>query len=610
MRFSLIILLILPTFVVAQHAKPISINQKKIFRIAQSDTVQFDLDLDFDKVYKITVEQKGIDVGLRLKDKADKEIIYQDSPNGKYGPETIHLSTKNTQNFYLLVEPLIDTNNAQNGKFSISIEVVDNNEFTGRILQPREMKKDLKVFRKIREKANSGLYIYRTKTEIDSLYQWAFEEITKPLHLTDFYKILLVLTDFEGSNHNGTELPVSPILFIDKERGFFPLFLKHIDGDKAVTNNRIEKIPLGSEIISINGNSIAAIRQRFYKYFPTDGYNETAKQKASIENSFGWLYPFEFGINDSFVIKYKKPYSDITEEVILPSINVDENRIIYGQRHSAKTDSIINFEIQEKYSFKSLDDSIALLNFRIFTMADNEEDPNFKVFSKYLDSIFIKLKNEGYKHLIIDIRNNPGGNDPTYEKVFTYLTEHQFKENTSAHIIFEEIPFSKYYFSNSTDRSNRKRELKNENNYLQSNFTKQQNQRYYQNHKFNPVYYPNTNRFKGKIYLLIDENVGSAASHFASLVRGYTDATIVGVETSGGYYSHNGHYPISYQLPNSEIISHFSIVYVEQDAPYKVNQPKGRGIIPDFTVFTTIEDFLNQKDTQMNFVLKLIKKKK
>ncbi len=610
MKFLLAILLILPTFIFGQQVGLLHVNQKKTFRIAQKDTMHFVFNLDSDKDYKITVEQKGIDVGLRLKDKTDKELTYEDSPNGKYGPETVHLNTKNRQSFYLAVEPLIDENNSQNGKFSISLEIIDDDIFIGRILKPREMKKDLKVFREIRDKANSGFYIYRTTAAIDSIYQCAFKQIEKPLALADFYKILLTLTDFEGSNHNGTELPVSPVHFIKDDKGFFPLFLKHIDEDKAVTNNKSDKIPLGSEIISINGKSMAEIKQRFYKYFPTDGYNKTAKVKASIENSFGWLYPFEFGINDSFVIEYKTPYSNKIETIVLPSISNDENNKKYYQRHSAKIDSIIDFDGQEKYSFESLNDTTGLLNFRIFTMADNEEDPNFKVFSEFLDSIFIKLKNDEYKHLIIDIRNNPGGNDPTYEKVFTYLTEHPFKENTSAHIVFNKIPFSKYYFSNSTDRSNRKIEMNNENNYLQSVFTEQQIQKYYQNQKYNPVYYPNTNRFKGKIYLLIDENVGSAASHFASLVRGYTDATIIGGETSGGYYSHNGHYPVSYQLPNSKIISHFSIVYVEQDAPYKSNQPKGRGIIPDYTVLTTLEDFLNQNDTQMNFILKLIKNEK
>lgn len=49
-------------------------------------------------------------------------------------------------------------------------------------LSPREMQKDLQVFRDIREQVNSGLYSYRTKEEIDSIYSWAFEK-AKNLYL-------------------------------------------------------------------------------------------------------------------------------------------------------------------------------------------------------------------------------------------------------------------------------------------------------------------------------------------------------------------------------------------------------------------------------------------
>jgi len=36
-----------------------------------------------------------------------------------------------------------------------------------------KMRKDLEVFKQIRISANSGLYKYRTKNEIDSIYHWA-----------------------------------------------------------------------------------------------------------------------------------------------------------------------------------------------------------------------------------------------------------------------------------------------------------------------------------------------------------------------------------------------------------------------------------------------------
>jgi len=40
----------------------------------------------------------------------------------------------------------------------------------------------------------------------------------------------------------------------------------------------------------------------------------------------------------------------------------------------------------------------------------------------------------------------------------------------------------------------------------------------------------------------------------------------------------------------------------------KENQFYARGIIPDYEVTQTVEDFIKNKDTQMDFVLKLIEK--
>lgn len=71
-------------------------------------------------------------------------------------------------------------------------------------LSSKKMKKDLEVFKNIRLKANSGLYKYRTKAEIDSIYKWAFNEIEKSKTYRDFYNIISTVTDFEGSTHNNT----------------------------------------------------------------------------------------------------------------------------------------------------------------------------------------------------------------------------------------------------------------------------------------------------------------------------------------------------------------------------------------------------------------------
>lgn len=93
------------------------------------------------------------------------------------------------------------------------------------------------------------------------------------------------------------------------------------------------------------------------------------------------------------------------------------------------------------------------------------------------------------------------------------------------------------------------------------------------------------------------------------MLSGNENTVTIGEETMGGYYGHNGHTPVEYKLPKSKIIIKFSVVNLEQDVPKKESQKYDRGIIPDYNVTQTFNDFLNNTDTQMNFTLELIKKK-
>lgn len=484
---------------------------------------------------------------------------------------------------------------------------IDSLAIYDKLLTPREMKHDLTLFRDIREKANSGLYRYREKRQIDSSYKWAFKQIKKPLRTTGFYKIILKLTDFEGSCHNYTEPPQELMSFLNRSRGFFPYSLKYIEG-KIIFNNNIHNIPAGARILSINGVPDTTLMQSFFKYMPADGYTETEKLSGSVNRSFGVRYLLEYGIQDSFAIVFTPPYSTAQQTAAIPAVHLQERLKNLEVRHSASVDSVIDYNVQPKYSFRMTDSSTGLLNLRIFTMAAGKDDPAFKVYVSFIDSVFNVLDKDSVQNLIMDIRGNPGGSDPTYEQPMMYLTDSTFKENTLAYIIFDDVPYEKYFWGISTSSKMSGNDLVEGKKMLKDYFPGLDNGRNIQDAKHNPVYHPKQPGFKGHLYLLIDEDVASAASHLASLVKAYArNVTIVGVETTGGYYGHNGHMPLVYQLPKSNIKTKFSIVYVVQDAPYKPDQPEGRGIIPDHEVWPAFEGFMQKRDTQMEFVLKLIK---
>lgn len=588
----------------------LTVNQKPVtYPIPRGGEKHFVFTAEKGKQYRIHAEQKGMDVTVTLLAPGGRALGVHDSPNGLYGPEKFLLQADTSGVYGLLIKPLADTSNAVKGKFSVQVSdaVAEKADTLIRtVLSPRLMWKDLALFRQIREKANSGLYRYRTPAQVDSAYAWAFAQINKPLPIQEFYKIILALTDMEGSCHNNTYLPHGLTAYLPKQ-GYFPFYLRYVRGGMYV-NNTGKALPLGTRVVAINGVKDTEIIRALAKYSTTDGYNRTQKESFAVNYGFGWRFPFEFGFRDAYTLRYVLPGGTDTLSITLPGISADEKQANFRQLHSAKVDSIVNDEVQDLYSFRMVDAQTGLLNIRTFGMASNEQDPDYAVYCRFLDSVFAALKTNRIPNLVLDIRSNPGGNNPNDLKLFTYLAKKPFRENREAFISFKKIPLPQYFVWDSEDPQNRKRERRYREREWQKEFSvKGDGRKYLQHRGVNPYWQPDTNRFTGNVYVLIDENVGSAASHFAAHVRDNSDAVLVGVETVGGYYEHNGHIPVEYRLPGSGIVTHFSIVCVRQDVSEHPKQPRGHGVMPDYEVLPAYDDFMANRDAQMEFVLGLIR---
>ena len=470
------------------------------------------------------------------------------------------------------------------------------------------MRKDLSVFKEIREKANSGLYKYRTKAQIDSIYTWADKEITTSSSYRDFYNIICQLTNFEGSVHNETAIPDKIMQNLRKETsGYFPFPVKWIDGKWSV-NFEEGTIPLGSELISIDNVAIEEIISNFNKYYTTDGDNLTGK-RIGIRTHFAKYYRLHYGLKNEFLVKYKGQKTNSLETKVIQSVSYSAYYSNFVKRYSAKFDDIYYADLpnDKKYNFKKINDSTAVLTIYTFDMG-NENSKEHYTYVVFLDSIFTTIKKEHVKNLIVDVRQNGGGTDPNDLVTYSYLTQRNFQENTKAWISFKKIPLLKYY-DTKIPRFLRPILIGKFNKEFQEIFTKEIDDKFYQNENSDDhkIRTPNKNAFTGKIYLLTSPAIASAGSLFASMLAGNSNTITVGEETMGGYYGHNGHTPMEYKLPNSKIVTQFSVVNLEQDVLKKENQIVARGIIPDYEVSQTYEDYLNDEDTQMKFVLEFIK---
>ncbi len=475
----------------------------------------------------------------------------------------------------------------------------------------KKMKKDLKVFKKIRLKANSGLYKYRSKEQIDSIYNWAEKEINNLSSYRDFYNLISTLTDYEGSLHNNTLFPEKRFEVLKNEKlGYFPFPVKIVE-NKVLLNFQIDKIPLGAEIVLINNRKISDIIPKTYKFYTTDGINTTGKQ-IGINGSFSKYYRYLFGLENEFKITFKTKKSDIKKSVIVKSVGYSDYQKNFKSRYSKSFDRL-QYEDPNKdeiYNYKQINKNTGLLTVNSFSIGGNEETTEHKIYKKWLDSVFINIKNNNLKNLIVDVRNNGGGTDPNDMITYSYLASRKFQESKQVWISFNKIPLLKYY-DPPIPAFLRPLGVGKFNRYFQKRFPTKKNGKYFISKETNEmkVREPNKNAFTGKIYLLISPEVASAGSLFAAMVAGNENTITIGEETMGGYYGHNGHTNFGYVLPKSKILTEFSIDNIEQDVPKKNNQFYNRGIIPDYNVQQTFEDFLNNVDTQMNFTLKLINEK-
>ncbi|PRB01663.1 hypothetical protein CQ046_14915 [Chryseobacterium sp. MYb7] len=546
----------------------------------------------------ISVQSGDANLGLALF-MDGKKLKEQDDSRGIKSVERFYFTPEKGKKYELKVWAKSYVEKSKTAKVSImeskNVAVLDG-QFTS-----EQFVEDLRTFRSIREKANSGLYVYRTKEQIDSIYQKAEADARNSKNIFDFYKVIANVTGFEGSCHNYTDLPNHASYYLTQKPEYLPITLKNIDS-RLLQDSKDVALPLGAEILSINGVPAKEMIGRFSKYYFSDGYSMPYKKATGFERGMLDKFYIEFGTHKNYVISYQ--WNGNVKEISLPGISLENFKKLQDSRHSLTFDKKL---LSEKYSFTKEGDGLYRLSVRGFDFATGKEDPAYKKFSAFLDQMMDTLEQEKIKDLIVDLRGNTGGTGALYEKVFSYLTQRPFRDSHYAYTKFNEVPMEEKLVITSLFLSNGVQDKHGLNAYLKQLYPKNVQGKYYWADDKNPSVMPNERTFKGQLYLLVDQRVASAASHLASLIKSYTNAVVIGKETVGGYYEHNGHLPLVYELPNTGIQTGFSIVHVIQDTQNLPDQKRGQGIMPHSKIQETDQEFLDQTDVYLKKVSELRK---
>ncbi len=429
---------------------------------------------------------------------------------------------------------------------------------------------DLENLRETLEAAHRDLYAYTSEEKFNQVYRQLKDSVTQDsLSLLETTNLYQSLVSEVKNGHTSINFPAQPYIAYAQSGGtLFPLELAFENGKALVRKNWSDKdsISTGSEILSINGRSIKEILSKIY---PQVSAERPYFKNTMIELlSFPRYYWQVYGKQDEFKVEISS--AGKIREYYLEAVSVIDG-------YETKRKEIISPELKLEFIGSS-----AYLNPGGFGGDEVE-------YRAFIDSAFAEIEAEKSKNLIIDLRNNPGGDDSFSDYLVSYIADKPFKWTSeftlkTSMALKEDIRKTK-----DTTAQYWKEALEHKDGEIYD-------------YDFEP-YQPQeeAKRFKGAVFVLVNRQSHSQSAVTAAQIQDYDFGTIVGEET--------GDYPslyasiFEYSLPETGIAVRISKGYI-----VRVNGSRERkGVVPDIFIQ---DHLLDEKDEILEGLLSKLGEKK
>ncbi|MCC2618291.1 hypothetical protein LJ739_18690 [Aestuariibacter halophilus] len=390
-------------------------------------------------------------------------------------------------------------------------------------------------------------YAYITEAALKNKYLTLKQQLTAqsypPLAAINVFQQLVASLN---NGHTEIDFPAGPYVDYAEAGGtLFPLELVFEKGAAYVRADYSDnpKIAIGAELIAINGVPIADILQQIY---PLISAERTYFKNAKLEvYTFPRYYWYAFGRQDNFTVS-------VRTENGLQSHQLTAIPVIDG--FEAKKDEILR--AQQELTFYP---RAAYLNPGHFS-------GKLAQYQQFVDQAFQQINAAQVDNLIIDLRNNSGGDDAFSDYLVAYLADKPFKWHAEFHLR------SSALLKRDTEQ---KRDLTNP--YWRSIMTHEDGARYaFEFEPYTPV--PEQQRYTGNVYVLVNRQSHSQASVTAAQIQDHGWGVVVGEET-GDYptlYASQFQYP----LPNTGITVKIAKGYIVRVSGSEQQQ----GVVPDIAI--------------------------
>ncbi|WP_228421983.1 S41 family peptidase [Chryseobacterium soldanellicola] len=466
---------------------------------------------------------------------------------------------------------------------------------TNILIPPEKLKQDVDYAYNKLKQMHPQLYEYISKSDIDFKIDSLKKTINKPLSSIEFYfKLQPVITSIK-QGHLSLQVPTEMLSKEDLlkiKRRLFTRFKYRIQGKHLyIVENRdsVQNIKPGTELVAINNIPVSEYLEKYTKLINSDGLNTTF-QPYYLKDIFFHFFTLENGVLDN--AKIETLYNNQKQTFIIEREKEADNCV--DKKPASKTSYNRNFKFLDEKN------SIAYMKIKNFSHYSSD---------KFYENTFTQIKAAKSSYLIIDIRNNYGGSLEEINNLYSYLTDQPFVLIKPAQLSSGLTPLRTNYFKKSTALEYAIKSMTYPTYiFLQAlNTYKGTDGKSYYKIKADNITKPKKDAFQGKIFVLMNGGSFSASSILSSKLKYDKRATLVGEETGGandgtvaGFYS----YQI---LPNSKLVFPIGLLLVNPNIAFSKTQ---KGVIPDIKIVETLQDVIEKKDPQLEWVKNEITKEK
>ena len=404
------------------------------------------------------------------------------------------------------------------------------------------LEQDFEQFIGIIENAHPQLYT--DKEALSALISLKRSEIKDGMTELDFYRLLSPIATLLKCGHTNVSLSSDTENALFQEPVMFPLALHWVDERAFVSQNVFaESIPIGSEILRINGKPIEEIYSLLMANFSADGKNITRKEYF-LNNIFNYFYTLIVEASSTFEVVYNE-----TPEAPL---NSEKFVTIKGVTSAEYNERILSDWTSSETPYKAeFYDNYAVITFYSFYPQGAFTLSNYKTF---MDDFFIKIRDEDIQKVILDVRENSGGDPNVTSHLFSYLAKSE-----QPYFVDRGVGFYRTLYNNVPLAEN---------------------------------------NFSGKLAILMDGMSFSSTGHLLALLKYQKIGTYFGEESGGSFACTDA--TQNFKLNNSKIQFYCSTIIWEVKVE---GLTPGRGILPDYPISQTLEQYLSNEDVVLTFAV-------